>query len=84
MYLLVNSVGTRLSYRSTWCSANGPTQGSANHSPCKALIESRSQVKNSARLINDPINIHMNSHPNMEASNPRRTMTITTAQKKTV
>src|SRR5215470_2514144 len=81
LYLTDNMI-SEAGYLSTWCWAKGPNHGRANHSPCSALIESSSQMKNRARLINVPVNIHMKSQPNIEASRPSTSITTTIAQKK--
>src|SRR5882762_4653964 len=71
-------------HRSACCPASAPSQGSSNHSPCSALIESTAQVKNKANSINAPSTSHTNNSPNVEASNPNSTRTTTAAQKNTL
>src|ERR1700740_3348243 len=69
-------------YFSACCSAKGPNSGNSNHSPCKALMDSSSQVKKNASPMSVPINSQPKSQPNIEAKSPSSTNTMTAAQNK--
>src|SRR5438309_5567915 len=69
-------------YFSACCSAKGPNSGNSNRSPCRALMDSSSQVKNNARPMSVPVNSQPKSQPNIEAKSPSSTNRMTAAQNK--